>query len=113
MINTADLLDAFDHVTVTVRTYGAATVNVYGEPERTPTDTIRSVVAHPSGRKTLEQLPESERGRSTWSFYSADAFAIGDRIQHAGDWYRVVAVGDWSHLAGIYLAHAALEDSTA
>lgn len=114
MIDVAGLIGAIPATTVTLRTYGATTVNAFGESEATGTDASATVVVHPSGRRELERLGLDSK-RETISCYSASAVGLSStvrppRILYGGRWYEVVRVGDYLTMGGLCLVHAALID---
>lgn len=118
MIDVSGLVGDIPPTTITVRTYGASTVNAYGEPEATPTDTAGVVATvHPSGRRELERLGLDAK-RETIAVYTTTGLGLSTtlrppRVLYQGRWYEVVRVGDYLTLGGICLVHAALIEETA
>jgi hypothetical protein len=116
-IPVADLVGDIPPETITVRTFGASTINAYGEAEATYVDTSLDAVVHPTGRRALERMG-LDRKRETISVYATTALGASDtvrppRVQYATRWYEVVAHGDYGELGGLYLIHAALLDAAA
>jgi hypothetical protein len=112
-VDVSSLLGDLPTVEVTVRTYNTTTVDTFGETAATYADVVRTVVAHPAGRKTMERLFGRDHGVDAWSFYSAESLAtVGtvkpNKIQHQGRWYEVVEAADYADMGGLYLATAKL-----
>lgn len=112
MIDVSALVGDIPTTTVTLRTYGAATVNAYGEMVTTPSTTSVTAVVHPSGRQTLERFPEIDRQREMISVYVLDAISSSRpaEVDYQGQTYEIVELGDYGTLGGIYLIHAARID---
>jgi len=113
-IDVAALVGDIPPASVTIRTYGATAVDDYGDPSATPTDATRSVVVHPTGRRTLERMGMDTK-RETISVYSLAPIETTDarqpsRILYDARWYEVSAMGDYATLGGLYLVHAQLLD---
>lgn len=116
MIEVSALVGDIPSTTITLRTFGAATLNVYGETVRTPTDASVEAVVHPlSSRRTLERLG-LDFTRETISVYTTNTpMPVTSRVLHAGRWYEVVSFADYvsSGVGDMYMAHAQLLDASA
>ncbi len=107
--------------TLTIRTFGATTINAFREAvEGSPTDTVEELVTHPAtSRRMLERLREVDRHRETIAVYapatSALVHASGSRTPLVIDGartYEVTHVGDYASQGGVYLVLASLTDRT-
>lgn len=97
--------------TVTLRTYGSNSVDIFGETTRAQTDTSVDVAWHfGATRATLERLDHSDRTRHLVSVYSPVAASVADRVQLNGEWYEVIAIANYTHIGGPYLLTCALRD---
>lgn len=119
MIPVGGLVGAIPTTSVTIRTYGATSVNAYGETTATPTDTAASVVVHPATTAMLERMPEADRKRETIAVYTNDALrTVGStrpaRVYYQSTWYEVTQSADYGTLGGIYIVMASrLEEQEA
>lgn len=113
----SSLIGDITPTTVTVRTFGAPTINAFGESSSPSSDATLTAVVHPSGRRELSRAGLDAQ-RETIAVYSSTALggstsARPPQIQYAGRWYEVVRVADYLALGGVCLIHAALIEDAA
>jgi len=118
VIDVRGLIGAIPTTTVTVRTFGASSVNMRGETLATPSDEARALVVHPAGRRQIERLPEADRQRETIAIYDVaeDSPLVpvptrkAPRVIYQGDTYEVTFVGDYAEMGGVHLVLASRID---
>ena len=113
MIPVGSLVGIIPTSEVTIRSYGATTINAFGETEQTPSDSTQTVVVHPSGSDVLERLPEADRHRATISVYSNDTLSTVTstrpyQVFYQNRWYEVIDSADYNTMGDIYVTIAQL-----
>jgi CO/xanthine dehydrogenase Mo-binding subunit len=117
MIDVSTLVGDIPTTPVTVRTYGATSVNAFGETTASYTDEARDVVVHPAPAEMLERRPDSDRHRESIAVYSKEPLrTVGqtkpNKVFFKSRWYEIVDSEDYESLGGIFITLAQLvEDS--
>lgn len=117
MITIGNLVGDIPTTTITVRTYGAPSIDARGRTSQTSSDASVTAVVHPADGRTVERMGLDKR-RGTISIYATAALWASDAVrnpsvQYGGRWYEVAAVEDYLDLGGIWMAHAQLLDAGA
>lgn len=111
MIDVSALVGDIPTSAVTLRTYGATTIDGYGETSATPTEVAMLAVVHPATPEQRTNLPEAYDRSSAIAVYTTTAIA-GDGTRRpaeieypagSGEWYLVHEIEDYGILGGIYL----------
>lgn len=117
MIDVRALIGDIPTTTITLRSPTAPTINAFGEPETTYTETTITAVVHPTNKRSRMRGPEADYTRETISIYvlDVDAFDVvravpSPRIVYQGREYDVSAVEDYVALGGVLMAEAELRD---
>ncbi len=119
MIDVSALIGDIPTVSVTLRTFGASSVDALGEAtDGAATDAAVEVVAHPMTGRALERMPEADRTREPLALYSLQELPIAGstrpaQVLYQSRWYEIVRVEDYLALGGMWMAEARLVEVTA
>ena len=117
MIDVRALIGDIPATTITLRSFGAPTIDAFGEATSTPTDTTITAVVHPTNKRARMRGPEADYARETITVYVLDVDAFdavratpAPWIVYQGRTYDVAAVEDYAVLGGVVIAEAELRD---
>jgi hypothetical protein len=120
MIDVRALIGDIPTTSITLRTFGAPTINAFGESTSTSADTTITAVVHPADRRARERLPDADRARELIAVYVLDVDAFDAVRSTPAPWivyetrtYEVVDVQDYVTMGGVLIATAALRDEVA
>lgn len=116
MIDVRALIGDIPTTDVTLRTFAAPSIDMFGESSTSVAAEVTvTAVVHPTGRRDLERLPEADRQRELISVYVLDGWSSSRpaEIDYQGATYEVIRAGDYATLGGIYLITAALVEESA
>lgn len=119
MIDVSALVGDIPTTSITVRTFGAPTINAFGESAAASTDTPTTAVVHPLKRRRDRQ-PSTDHAREQIAIYVTAADALdtvratpAPWVEYAGRWYEVTEIEDYAELGGLVIAVAELRDEVA
>lgn len=120
MIDVRALIGDIPTTSITLRSFGAPTIDAFGEVSSTPADTTITAVVHPADRRARERLPDADRAREMIAVYVLDVDAFDTVRATPAPWivyatrtYEVVDVQDYVAMGGVLIATAALRDEVA
>lgn len=120
MIDVRALIGDIPTTTITLRAFGAATVDAFGETVSSSSDTTATAVVHPTNRRSRLRGPEADYTRETITIYVLDVDAFdtvratpAPDVVYAGRVYSVAAVEDYATMGGVVIAEAELRDEVA
>lgn len=120
MIDVRALIGDIPTTSITLRAFGAPTINAFGETTSSSTDTTVTAVVHPTNRRSRLRGPEADYTRETITIYVLDVDAFdtvravpAPDVVYQGRVYSVAAVEDYAALGGVLMAEAELRDEVA
>ncbi len=120
MIDVRALIGDIPTTTITLRSFGAATADAFGETLSSSADTTITAVVHPTNKRSRMRGPEADYARETITIYVLDVDAFdtvratpAPDVVYQGRVYSVAAVEDYAALGGVLMAEAELRDEVA